>query len=664
MAFLTQGRDLRGQFERYSEDGSENVNPSNPNENLRGGASRSPLVQKPFDFKYNALNSRTTDLERFMKFLGTPSGLKMQGNIAILQQSGRDLKATFERNKLVGGTAVGNILRAAKEVVLDTIKGNVGFTATLAKQIPVNGTGTHYINNLNGPAYLRQGGDPKSALGRFLKDTLALPDSIFGFKLNSNPEGVGTVQSQFVYKDQGGKLEAVNSKYDTNTSADIDENEQQRLLDQKLKAALKSVPNPLNKKPKAPSLPGNTDGPFILDENGEPEIPFDDFFKKSRYTRIEPELVVRPDGKNRKFPGLGEVKKDQSVYEIGGLGDSADKSRPYTVSAANLENRLGYRDDAGDYSDLLGTYGPQYKTNIDLSLEEEESLKDIFKKQIIPFSFSSLTPEASNTLFFRAFLEDLSDNYSGNWNPQQYVGRGEQFYTYQGFTRQISFSFKVAAFNEKSLDPIYKNLNLLAGTTAPNYSEQGNFMRGTMTRISIGDYLYRQSGFINSVNLTWNKSYSWEIDAYDEGEVDKLPHVLDVQIQFTPIHNFNVKSDLNLENEKYIGRRITPRPEATTANEITPSGIKPIKIEPKGGNIPLKKTIKDNPVEKVKKRIKKQTESIPLTITEPVLTTDLSIPGVYAKTDQSNPTFGGIGTSEERKTGRAAGYFSNNVRTD
>ena len=96
MAFLT--RDLRGQFERFQSDGSIHVDSENPNRNTLTNEQRPPLVEKPFDFKYNQINSRTTDLGRFLKFLKTPGGLKMQGNLAILQQSNRDLKETFARN--------------------------------------------------------------------------------------------------------------------------------------------------------------------------------------------------------------------------------------------------------------------------------------------------------------------------------------------------------------------------------------------------------------------------------------------------------------------------------------------------------------------------------------------------------------------------------------
>jgi len=631
MAFITDiNRDKRAQFVRYNEDGSEHFDSSNPNKNTTGVADRGPLITKPFEFDYNQLNSRTTDLERFIKFLGTPGGLKMQGNIAILQQSGRDLRATFNKNKKVGGSTVGNILRAAKEVVLDTIKGNVGFTTTLAKQIPVNGTGTHFVNNLNGPAYLRQGGDPKSALGNFLKNTLNLPDTLFGFKLNSNPEGVGTVVSNFV---EGTDRKMI-SVYDTepNVSDSLIQDpgrKAKEILDGFAKKANQGL---LAKSNEALGLP-KPETKQLIDNSG----PLSKAYAASRRTRLEPE-------EDTGFPGTKDLKKNTAVYKV--------NDEEYTISKAALENKLGFKDESGKYFDDLGNRGPQKSDNIDITLEDEEELKALFNKQIIPFSFSSLTPEKSKSLFFRAFLDDFSDNYTSNWNPQQYIGRGEQFFTYQNFVRNISFSFKVAAFNFDSLTKIYDNLNILAGTTAPNYAPEGNFMRGTLTRISIGEYLYRQTGFISSIGLSWNKSYPWEIDAYSEG-LDRLPHILDVQVQFTPIHDFNVKSDLDLEGEKYFGYR--SKREPATALNVNKSGIKKTDIKPKGEDLPLKRDpIKTPPKPPI------VVPPIPLTPPTPLVDLDFEIPNAVSDTVQFTTTGEGldtIGTEAERINGQKGVYL-------
>ena len=182
--------------------------------------------------------------------------------------------------------------------------------------------------------------------------------------------------------------------------------------------------------------------------------------------------------------------------------------------------------------------------------------------------FTTQSPEQTRVLQFRAFLDDLSDNYTGDWAGSKYIGRGEEFYTYQGFKRDISFSFKIAALSQPELIPLYNKLNHLVAATAPSYTNEGKFMRGTLTTIRLGHYLYNLTGFISSVNLSWDKVYPWEVDVDSLG-LQRLPHILDVQVQFTPIHDFNVKSNLDYPKEKYIGWRGDA--DKTSSNTRKPS---------------------------------------------------------------------------------------------
>ena len=68
--------------------------------------------------------------------------------------------------------------------------------------------------------------------------------------------------------------------------------------------------------------------------------------------------------------------------------------------------------------------------------------------------------------------------------------------------------------------------------------------------LTVGDWFNRLPGVLTSVDLSWQKDYTWEI-AIDrqfddnEGKIigkDKnmlvLPHVLDVSVNFLPIHSF------------------------------------------------------------------------------------------------------------------------------
>jgi hypothetical protein len=145
-------------------------------------------------------------------------------------------------------------------------------------------------------------------------------------------------------------------------------------------------------------------------------------------------------------------------------------------------------------------------------------------------------------MHFRAFLNDFSDSYTSTWNSVNYVGRGDSLYNYAGFGRTISLGFTVAAQSKAELIPMYKKLNYLASTLAPDYSEAG-FMRGNMVRLTIGGYLYEQPGFITSLTYTVPQTSPWEIAINAEGgsdsSVKELPHIIEVSgFSFTPIHTF------------------------------------------------------------------------------------------------------------------------------
>lgn len=177
-------------------------------------------------------------------------------------------------------------------------------------------------------------------------------------------------------------------------------------------------------------------------------------------------------------------------------------------------------------------------------------------KDIIPFEFQVLNPSNPNTpkyVYFRAYLDSFSDSYTGNWNSTQYIGRAEPLYNYEAFGRTVDFSFKIAAETRKDLLPLYKKINYIAGTTAPSYDTDQTFMRGVITRVTIGDYLVQTPGFFTNISLSWNKTYAWEtgifkvsntsLAAYNEyiaeDNIPKVPHILDVSMNFTPIHDFN-----------------------------------------------------------------------------------------------------------------------------
>lgn len=200
---------------------------------------------------------------------------------------------------------------------------------------------------------------------------------------------------------------------------------------------------------------------------------------------------------------------------------------------------------------LNGHGGEGGVKDTDISTENKAHLEK--KLGLTPFCISTITPEHRTYINFPINLESYEDNYTGAWESTQYVGRGENFYGYTGFTRSINFSFKVVALHPRDLLELYRRLNRLAGATAPSYTPDGLFMRGTLSCITIGDLLVEQFGFIPNIKISWQKDYLW-VPGVDNKEDENestgwlhdsimLPEILDVSVSFTPIERNNVREN-------------------------------------------------------------------------------------------------------------------------
>jgi hypothetical protein len=228
------------------------------------------------------------------------------------------------------------------------------------------------------------------------------------------------------------------------------------------------------------------------------------------------------------------------------LGVKKPNSTPWNYTTSSLEWRLntgkpGINKDRSDYT-----------MTIDPSVDKLNALpafifQDSFDpwavqgkdaKDLVKFGFEAISNDNvgySNAILFRAFLTSITDNNSAELNAFKYMGRGETFRTYQGFDRSISFGFKIAAQSRAELKPLYTKLNQLISQVYPDYSPSTNFMRAPVIRLTIGDYIYRMPGFLESVNVTIDGATSWEINLEDSSDVAQLPHSLDVTVSFKPI---------------------------------------------------------------------------------------------------------------------------------
>jgi predicted heme/steroid binding protein len=146
----------------------------------------------------------------------------------------------------------------------------------------------------------------------------------------------------------------------------------------------------------------------------------------------------------------------------------------------------------------------------------------------------------TDVLAFRAYLDDFNDGMNAKWSPYRYMGRGEEFYVYEGFTRDISVAFTLNANSEIEMKPIYRKLNYLMSSFTPDYSSGGR-MRGNIGYLTVGDYLYRQPGIFTDIKLSGMLDTGWEIGLNENGLANgqyEVPKYIKVVLSFKPIHTF------------------------------------------------------------------------------------------------------------------------------
>jgi hypothetical protein len=199
--------------------------------------------------------------------------------------------------------------------------------------------------------------------------------------------------------------------------------------------------------------------------------------------------------------------------------------------------------DKGDIVNSTPLYkslsGEDYVNNLNRSTDNDD---------LIPFRIGIIDPNNPSGelvyMNFRSYIDSFSDSYSADWKAQSYMGRGEKFYKYGGFDRSISLAFTVVSQTEKEVGTVYSKLNYLASSLAPTYTPLG-YMAGNICKMTVGDYIYEQYGFISSLTYDVPQEASWDIqDKLFTSELggvenERLPYMIKVNgIKFTPIHNF------------------------------------------------------------------------------------------------------------------------------
>jgi len=157
---------------------------------------------------------------------------------------------------------------------------------------------------------------------------------------------------------------------------------------------------------------------------------------------------------------------------------------------------------------------------------------------------------------FPAYLTDISDNSSAEYNPTRYIGRPDQVFVYSGYTRNISFGFRVAALKKEDIPILWRKVDKMKLLTLPTFKKDAVVNDGEerpiapFVELTLGNLLREQPGYFSSVNVTIPQTSTWELQ-----EGFQLPHICDVAVEFV-----------------FVGR-VTPQNFEMTHDHTGPGGV-------------------------------------------------------------------------------------------
>jgi len=176
----------------------------------------------------------------------------------------------------------------------------------------------------------------------------------------------------------------------------------------------------------------------------------------------------------------GSSNGNYSSEDIGKIGYKNSYGDVVVVNksnwaAASREVRVGSgRTDSINLTPLFN--GDSGQDSLVVKIDgETHTINDLVKFRIEAINTDK--PEKSTFMVFRAYITTFDDNVSAKWGTIDYIGRGEEFGIYNGFSRKINIGFKVAALSANEMKPMYQKLNYLMSNLMPERSIYENDCR-------------------------------------------------------------------------------------------------------------------------------------------------------------------------------------------
>jgi hypothetical protein len=193
-----------------------------------------------------------------------------------------------------------------------------------------------------------------------------------------------------------------------------------------------------------------------------------------------------------------ESRSDLATHSRG-LGDGGAAGRTAVMEDGKVIKVDGTGALRNTLNDHLNLH-PYGGSTSDISLNDEN-------KDFVPLKFRDMVN--GKWIIFRCILESVSDTSSPEYAEERYIGRPDKVYVYQGATRNVSITFKVAPKSVQELVTLWDKLNYLKGLVYPTI--QNNRMVSPFFSFTLGDMFNKQPMIFQSLNYAIDAASTWEI---------------------------------------------------------------------------------------------------------------------------------------------------------
>ena len=217
---------------------------------------------------------------------------------------------------------------------------------------------------------------------------------------------------------------------------------------------------------------------------------------------------------------MSDIPDDTNTPVTEEYNSSLNQTRTIDSSIKSTKNLKMASSFKSDGLNRLGVLGADRKVPKDIQNEFGIQWEkwNPYQDDLIAFHFYDVVNE--KYIPFRATVKGISEGNTAYWDELRFIGRADQIYSYNGFSRTLSFTFNVVVGSVTELLPTWQKINYMASTVKPSNYTKGNaagvdlpynrFMVPPMFMITIGDLYKFQPAVITSLNVNIPDDAAWE----------------------------------------------------------------------------------------------------------------------------------------------------------